>query len=172
MLETPDKDRAREFNKAPVHSYIDKIDGLLTILVNDYQKDIKLFDRFRLFVLGLFFLSAVFIVLYIKNSIVIPLRRLKDTTSEIEKGNFGVELDINTRDEIYQLGGTYTRMVNTLKNLFNEKSEHIQELDALYKIAETAIQTLSVEDTLNKVMDSILGLSQLRLEKRCHIPLR
>jgi len=63
-------------------------------------------------------------------------------------------------------------MVNTLKNLFNEKSEHIQELDALYKIAETAIQTLSVEDTLNKVMDSILGLSQLRLEKRCHIPLR
>jgi len=85
MLETPDKDRAREFNKAPVHSYIDKIDGLLTILVNDYQKDIKLFDRFRLFVLGLFFLSAVFIVLYIKNSIVIPLRRLKDTTSEIEK---------------------------------------------------------------------------------------
>ncbi len=166
MLETPDKARVREFNESSVHSYIDKIDGFVTILENDYKKDIKQFNSFRLYALGFFFISAVFIVIYIKNSIVIPLRKLRDTTSSIEKGGFDVKLDITTRDEIYQLGGAYTRMAKTLNGLFNEKTEHINELDALYKISETSIQTLSVQDMLNNLMDSILGLRQLRLENK------
>ncbi|MEK6693011.1 MAG: GAF domain-containing protein [Nitrospirota bacterium] len=165
ILQKPDKVSAREYDLL-IYSYVDNIDRLVESLEKYYEKEIDSFDTFRLYALGFFFLSAIFIIFYIRQSIVRPLHRLRDTTKEIEKGSFDVELDIKGRDEIGQLGGAYKRMAQSLQSLFNEKTEHIQELDALYKISETAIQTLSVEDTLDKVMDSILGLSQLRLEKK------
>lgn len=165
ILQKPDKVSAREYDSL-IYSYVDNIDRLVESLEINHEKEIDSFDTFRLYALGFFFLSAIFIIFYIRQSIVRPLHRLRDTTTEIEKGNFDVAVDIKGRDEISQLGGAYKRMAQSLNILFTEKTEHMQELDALYKIAETSIQTLSVEDTLDKVMDSILGLSQLRLGKK------
>lgn len=70
---------------------------------------------------------AVVVSLAFARAMVAPLRELKDASEKISKGDFEVELDIRSRDEIGELADSFERMVAAIK-FFREQS-HEEESD-------------------------------------------
>lgn len=58
-----------------------------------------------------------------------PLRKLKEAADRISKGDFNVQLDINSRDEIGELADSFERMVAAIK-FFREHSRREEEEEA------------------------------------------
>ena len=150
-----------------------KVEALVNLLEKHNDDEIKDFNNFRFYVLGLFSVAILSIILFVKRSIVLPLRRLKDAALEIEKGNFNVRTEVRTKDEIGLLTNTFNDMASTLGQLFHENEEHLEELNVLNEISRAANRSLTLEVMLDMVMDSILNLEPLKLrEKRRDISVR
>ncbi len=62
-------------------------------------------------------------------ALVAPLRKLKAATDRISRGDFAVELDIHTSDEIGQLADSFERMVAAIK-FFRERSQRSTDADS------------------------------------------
>ncbi|MBI4690518.1 MAG: PAS domain-containing protein [Nitrospirae bacterium] len=166
MMNMPDKRKAREFNQIIIYGYIKEIDKLATLIEKHTEKEIKDFDTFRYYAFGFFFIGTGFIIFYIRQSIVKPVRKLTDVAAEVERGNFDVRVDVKGRDEIGILSEHYNQMAQTLALLFMEKASHLRELVALNQISAAASKSLTLETMLNGIMDAIMELEPLRLEKK------
>lgn len=112
-----------------------KIEAFVKSLENYHEKKIKDFDIFRYYAFGFLFVGAVFIVFYIRQSIVRPLWRLKDAAQEIERGNFDVRVDVKSRDEIGILSRHCNQMAQTLGIVFDEKTRLLRNLYEAQRIA-------------------------------------
>ena len=160
------KNEACGMCRSAVRNNIPKMEAFVKSLENHYEKEIKDFDTFRYYAFGFFFVGAAFIILYIRKSIVMPVLRLKDATEAIEKGNFDVRVDVRTSDEIGTFSRTFNSMSQSLDLLFMEKTEHLREMGALNQISAAASKSLTLEIMLNGIMDAIMELEPLKLEKK------
>ncbi|MEW6109307.1 MAG: GAF domain-containing protein [Nitrospirota bacterium] len=172
MPEDLPEDKARKFLEQidiRIHDYVEDINMMVKTLELNYNSKIREFDRLRIMVILLFASASIFIVAFLKKSVVTPIRRLMNASAEIEKGNFDARVDVRGSDEIGMLGSTFNNMGQTLNFLFDEKAEHMRELDVLNKISASASQSLTLEVLLNKVIDMILSLAPLVLGKKAAI---
>ena len=129
-----------------VRDNLPKVEAFVTSLEMHHKKEIKDFDTLRFYVLGFFFIAAVFIVIYVRRSIIKPVWKLKDAAGEIQAGNFDVRIDIKTADEIGSLSKTFNSMTQTLKQLFTEQK--LLEDDLI----RHNIELLSLADASNVVL--------------------
>lgn len=134
MAELPE-DKARAIldkYDSMIHGYVyDLIHRFVNLINEVYKKEIKRFDILRFYIFGFFTAGAVFIVLFVRKSIVLPITNLKNTVSEIEKGNFGATSDIENTAEIGKLANSINHMSNSLKTFHNEKTEHLKNMRAI-----------------------------------------
>ncbi len=115
-----------------VHGYVyEVIDKFVTSRETNYETAIKRFDILRFYIFGFFAAGAVFIVLFVRKSIVLPVTKLKHTVLEIEKGNFGAVSDIENTDEIGKLANSINHMSNSLKTFHDEKTAHLKNMLAI-----------------------------------------
>ncbi|MFZ3122146.1 MAG: four helix bundle protein [Thermodesulfovibrionales bacterium] len=136
---------------AAVRGNLKDVDIFVKSLEKDHEKDIKDFDAFRFYVLGFFFIGAVFIVFYIRQSIVMPVGRLKDAAKEIEKGDFYVRVDVKTSDDIGTLSKTFNETAKSLDFLFKEDMELLQELEEKVKERTKELEGANLElQTFNR----------------------
>ncbi|MCX9083467.1 MAG: HAMP domain-containing protein [Candidatus Methanoperedens sp.] len=74
---------------------------------------------------------SIFIALgmgyYLSHRISLPIIELKNASSEISKGNLETQIEINTKDEIEDLGRTFNLMTNNLSNSRNETALAIEK---------------------------------------------
>ena len=54
-----------------------------------------------------------------------PIRQLETSAAEVEKGNFEYQVDINTKDELEELGEAFNKMTVGLKRLQELKNEFV-----------------------------------------------
>ncbi|MDA8340499.1 MAG: PAS domain S-box protein [Nitrospiraceae bacterium] len=149
-----------------IHGYVTEIDRLVKSLETHYEKEIEQFDRLRFYILGFFALISIFVVIFMRHSILKPVKQLKEAAENIEEGIFDVRVNIKSKDEIGMLGNTFNNMTHALEALITEKIKHLNELDTLNRLSSAASSSLSVEGILNRVLDEILNLEYLRIEKK------
>jgi len=154
-----------EYN-AGIHNYVSFISQFVKTLETNYGDDIRRFDSFRFYVALFFLLAMAFALLYVKYSIVRPVKRLIHAVEDMEKGRFDVRVEAVTKDEIGRLSGSFNRMAGAMGSLFTEQAEHVQKLDVLHHIGQASSQSLTPEFLLEKVIDAILDLESLELEKK------
>lgn len=68
----------------------------------------------------LLILLAFIIILLISRQIVQPIKKLCQLMKIVEKGDFNINIDIRSRDEIGQLARTFNNMTNQINKLINE----------------------------------------------------
>jgi signal transduction histidine kinase/HAMP domain-containing protein len=119
-----------------IHSDVGKIDEFVTLLEKDYKEDIRRYNLYRIYALGFFAMVSVFIVVFVKRSILNPVASLKDVTSEIEKGNFDVKADVKSKDEIGELSQSFNQMAQTLGTLFDAKTNLLKKVGDLASFPE------------------------------------
>ena len=145
---------------------IPKIEALVKLLEDHHEEDIRDHDIFKYYAVGFFFIAAGFIVIYARRSIIKPMWKLKDAAKHIESGNFDVRVDVKTSDDIGVLGSAFNSMAQNLNQLFTEKMQHLQELVVLNAVSTVASQSLTLEVMLDKVLNAILSLEPLSIEKK------
>ncbi|MTI96267.1 MAG: HAMP domain-containing histidine kinase [Firmicutes bacterium] len=83
---------------------------------------------------------AVLLVVLMVNIVVKPIRRLSEATREIAKGNFDVQVDAVSNDEIGQLTENFNRMVRELKSIEYLRKDFISNVSHEFKTPIASIQ--------------------------------
>ena len=130
-----------------------KIETLVTSLEAHHKQEIDDFDAFRFYAIGFFFIAAIFTVLFVRKSIVMPVLKLRDVTEEIKKGNFDARVDIKGRDEIGTLSRSFNHMAQTLNVTFDENMRLIENRNALYDSIKDIMGEPLVDRLLKKIVD-------------------
>ena len=150
---------------AAVRGNLKNVDAFVKSLERNHEKEIENFNALKLSVLGFFLIAMGFIVFYVRQSIINPMWKLKDAAKHIEKGDFDVRVDVKTSDDIGALGSAFNSMAQNLNQLFTEKMQHLQELVVLNEVSTVASQSLTLEVMLDRVLNAILSLESLFLER-------
>lgn len=165
LANMPDKIKLRAFN-LKIYSYLEEIDKLVYFIERHTEEEINNFDTFRNYSFGVLFILTIFILFYTRKSIVNPVLKLKEATKAIAGGNFDVRAEITTSDEIGTLCLTFNNMAQSIDTLFKEKTEHLRELETLYRLSSAISKSLSVEEIANIALDEIMNLEDPRMEKK------
>lgn len=128
----------------------------------DYTDQFNSNKRF-IFITCLFatsiFLAMLITSYFISRRIVKPIKGLIASSNEISKGNYDLDMDINSKDEIGELAGSFKVMANTVKGQIE-----IIEKDR-DRIKEVQQQTKSFFDNvtheLKTPLTTILGYTQV-----------
>ena len=83
-------------------------------------------DLIRTVAIGIIVIIAVdagFVGFFVSRSISKPIKKLYVAAEEVEKGNYDIRVDINTNDEIEELGNTFNRATAALGRMDKEKRE-------------------------------------------------
>lgn len=124
--------------------------------INSHIKDIILVN------VSITILSLLigFIFIYIvANRITEPLLRLKQAVETIEKGRAFERIDIDSRDEIGDLAGSFNRMVDSLTKKDKEIMRHVEELSALNLVASAVNQSLDLKNILYTALKEIIKVT-------------
>ncbi|MFH1194382.1 MAG: methyl-accepting chemotaxis protein [bacterium] len=89
-------------------TYVDDVDELIAGM------------RTKVFLgLGLAFIISVFVALYMGKYIGKPVKKLTEAADKLATGNIDVSLDIDSQDEVGRLSGSFTKMIENIKEQAN-----------------------------------------------------
>jgi protein-histidine pros-kinase len=150
-----------------IHDYVyEVIHRFVNLLEEDYKKDIRDFDRLRLYALVLFMMAFIFIFIYISHSLIRSIYILRDATREIEKGNLDARVDIKSMDEIGELGIAFNSMASSRKQAEDKiaMDYHIQRV--ISSILRIFLEPTPLEKQLEEVLGLIFSVPYLSLESK------
>jgi PAS domain S-box-containing protein len=150
-----------EYNER-IHGYVYEIDRFVKSIEDHYEEEIEEYDNFRFLIIWLFVFITIPVVIFVRHSIVRPILRLKDTVSEIEKGNFDVRVDIRNKDELGELSTSFNQMAQTLGITFEENIRLANNLKALYDASNAVIGELDIDKLLRMLVEKAKELISAR----------
>ncbi len=128
MIIEPPKHHSKKDLKAIFEKYdnrvlgfVEETNGLVKSFELHLEDKIRIYSIFRAYVLGALAITAILIIIFMRHTIVLPLRRLRTAAEDIEKGEFRISVDIKSKDDIGKLGNTFNKMARTLGVLFDEQ---------------------------------------------------
>ncbi len=155
----------------------EKVMKLVQAIELNYSNDIRRFDYFRFFAIVVFILISVFMVVYLRQGIIMPVKMLEKAAKEIEKGNFDVRVEVRTKDEIGGLSGSFNQMAEELGRVFDENKRLIENLEQIvrqrtHEFEEARIQAeaanrakseflANMSHEIRTPLNSIIGFSEV-----------
>ena len=119
-----------------------RIETFVKSLELHYEMELRKFDFYRLIFLCFLAVVSISMIVFVKKFLITPVKKLENAASKIERGDFGVSVDIKSSDEIGMLGSAFNSMSQTIKQLFDEGTKRVQEL------RESEKHLISIEKSL------------------------
>ncbi|MBF0383214.1 MAG: response regulator [Magnetococcales bacterium] len=98
-----------------------------------------------------------------------PIQKLRKASRKIAEGDFQIDLDINSKDEIADLAQSFTKMASDLDNkqqiqeaLFQRETQLLEEQKKVSQAKSEFLATMSHE--IRTPMNAIMGLTDLALK--------
>lgn len=114
-------------------------------------------------VIGVFAIIAIAFAVIGSNQVSKPIREIRTTMKEVEKGNFSVRVEYGGKDEVGELVHSFNHMVLKINQLIEREQENQKKLNqAEFKALQSQINPHFLYNTL----DSIIWMVRMnRLEK-------
>ncbi len=107
---------------------------------------------------------ALFASIYFSRRLTLPLRRLEEQMARLSRGEFGIEVAVNSRNEIGALAAAFNKMSRELferERALDEKNQQLIQSEKLSAIGELSA---GLAHEVKNPMVGIVGFSQLGLE--------
>lgn len=101
------------------------------------------FKRVRMITGFTFLISAIIgsiIIVFVVRGIVKPIKRLSRASKEVAKGNFDINVEVKSPDEIGQLTSDFNLMVKELKNIDVLRKDFVANVSHEFKTPITSIK--------------------------------
>ncbi len=99
------------------------------------MKDVSAFEeryfKYYIGILFLVFLLSILVAFYLIDFMLKPIKALEHVTSEVSRGDLDKRVNINSNDEISQLGKTFNEMADRLQLTINNSLEQQNRLEAI-----------------------------------------
>lgn len=121
-----------------------------SIIVKSYIDRYELFNDFHKirFATGSTFFVSIFvgtiIILIAVRGIVKPIKRISNASKEVAKGNFDIEVEVTSKDEIGQLTTDFNLMTKELKNIELLRKDFVSNVSHEFKTPITSIKGYSI----------------------------
>lgn len=148
---------------AGIYEYVLELDRLSGFIEEHSGNEIKKFELFMLYILGIISISAVLFVVYTRHFVVKPIKTLRDSAKEIEDGNFGVSVEVKTSDELGELSKTFNAMTATLTRIFSEEEKRIDDILSLNKASNKILGITDTKLLYKAICDNLLNIYGLKL---------
>lgn len=115
--------------------------NLLSTIVN--KEAFTVFTEAKDFIGVIFIASSILgtvIILLVLRSIVKPINRLSKAVHEVAKGNFEIQLETRSKDEVGQLTLDFNLMTRELKNIEFLRSDFVSNVSHEFKTPVTSIK--------------------------------
>ena len=138
-------------------AFVQAIDSLVSTIEHQLSGFTALLNLFQFVMMALAVAAAV-VMLYTGYLYVInPLARLRGGLEQVEGGQFGTRIEVDTQDEFGEVAQGFNRMATTLQSLYQgleakvaEKTQHIEaqrtRLEALYEVSAFLAQANTIEE--------------------------
>jgi two-component system nitrate/nitrite sensor histidine kinase NarX len=148
-------DAARSLQAAG--EFVDAIDRFVLVIEKQLSGYTAILNLFQFVMMALAIGSAV-IMLYTGYLYVInPLAHLRRVLAQVEAGEFGARIDVDTQDEFGQVAAGFNRMASTLQSLYEgleakvaAKTQRVEaqraRLEALYEVSAFLAQANTIEE--------------------------
>lgn len=120
----------------------------------------RLAARNNLIGLGLSVIIGLFGSVFLANSMIRPIRKLRHGIRSISKEKFGESIQIRSKDEFGALAGAFNEMTTRLKEEEQMRSDFISMLSH-----EIRTPLTSVRESVNMIVEEIMGPVNQRQEK-------
>ncbi|MDQ3098600.1 MAG: ATP-binding protein [bacterium] len=114
-------------------------------------------------------LLVIISIIRVGRSITKPIKKLQLGASELGKGNFDYKLDIQTHDEIEDLGNAFNEMANRLKQVIVDLKSRDVDLYKVNSELSTEKETISAERNMLEIVMSGITDAVIALNKNNEI---
>ncbi len=120
-----------------------------------YLPATKMKEQVNIFLIGALIIT-ILIGVFFSYRLVKPIRILQEKTEKVASGDFDTNIDIQSRDEIGELGEKFAFMSGALKKMTGELKEANKELDKWNKELEDRVEvrTRELRETQGKLVES------------------
>ena len=143
---------------AAVRAKLPEVEAFVRSLERHHDAEISLFKAASIGTLGLLIAMMGLIFLFVRRTLIAPVKTLRRAAACIEGGNFECETDVRSHDEIGDLSRSFNQMARSLAALFREKSENLEQLSILNQVGQAASSSLSLERMLRQALGSLQRL--------------
>jgi signal transduction histidine kinase len=124
--------------------------------------DLKKLEFFTKILMLAGLLMGAIIIVFLSNRITGPILKLRDGANIIEQGNLNHRVQIDTNDELGELGAKFNQMANALKNSYETLETKVnlrtRDLSALYGVTTLINQSLDLQTVFNYGIQRITEL--------------
>ncbi len=181
-VEVPEKVKAisRQYSASVTHEYevdgVEIIGGFASVSFGNlvsgaeiqktaaYLATRDLLFSLMMMALGLLLLATI-IGLFWAHRLTRPVEQLSDATKEIAKGKFDIEVNVDARDEIGALAGSFNQMASELMNRDSALLDAQAQLVQSEKMAAFGQLGAGIAHEVKNPLAGILGCAQLSLRK-------
>lgn len=132
--------------------------------LNSFSKGKRIYESaiiLQLVITILGILVAILLGFWIALSIIRPLQQLKNKTDQLAQGNLKVQVSINSKDEISQVGHAFNKAVEELRTMVTQSNSYARDVnvscDELFRAVKGA--SVTMENISQLVEDLTRGAS-------------
>ncbi|WP_077851609.1 two-component system histidine kinase PnpS [Clostridium felsineum] len=119
--------------------------------------------KFYIYVIGLSVAAAIFLSFKLSYVILNPIRDLQNTSSRIARGELETRVNVDTKDEIGQLGKTFNNMASRLQDTIKESIEKQKKLEAILESMDSGVIAVDKKHKIimiNPYAEKIFGIDK------------
>ncbi|MBB1313910.1 MULTISPECIES: nitrate/nitrite two-component system sensor histidine kinase NarQ [Aliivibrio] len=125
-----------------VSLFVDEIDHFVLRLQQFSERKLQLLSFIGAIGLSLILCLGLFIISFTQRKIVSPLHHLVAASHAMTKGNFSVQVDLNSGNELGQLGSAFNHMAKQVHSSYRELESHVEDKTRKLSQANRSLTTL------------------------------